>query len=270
MRAAFAPVALALLRVVAAFMFFQLGAQKVFGAFGSQPAAPLTIGWMAGVLELFGSIAIAVGWFANPIAAMLAVDMLATYVFVHAAQGTFLPISRNRVTEEVAQLFTIAAFLAFSGAGKLSVDGAFGKGHLASLAKYDADALGIFRIMTGLMFLSHGLVKLFGIGGGDPEVFLSLRWFAGFLEFFGGAAIALGLFTAPVAFIVCGEMAFAYFMSHAPRGFWPVENIGMRSVLFCYTFLFFCTAGPGKFALDNALARGKGTRDPSSKARSAA
>jgi putative oxidoreductase len=245
------PVALGLLRLFAAFMFFQFGAQKVFGLFGSDAAAPFSVSWISGAIELLGSLAIAAGWLTRPFAVLLAIDMAGVYIFQHAAQGTFLPISRNRTTEEIGQLLTIAGLLVFSGPGKFSVEGR--RPH--SLSKYYPDAFAVFRILTGLMFMSHGLVKLFGIGG-RQEVFLSFRWFAGILEFGGGAAITLGLFTAPVAFIVSGEMAVAYFMSHGPNNFWPIENNGMRAVLFCYTFLFFFTVGSGKFSLDSLL-RGK-------------
>ena len=251
----FTPIALGLLRLFAAFMFFQMGAQKLFGLFGGEPVAPYTVMWAAGIAELVGSVALAIGWLTRPFAAILAVDMLAVYLFSHAGQGTFLPISRNRVTEEVFQLMAISAFLIFSGPEKFSAEGVINKGKKHPLSKYYPDAFAVFRIVMGLMFISHGLQKLFGLGG-RAEQFLSFRWFGGVLEFGGGAAITLGLFTAPVAFIVCGEMAVAYFMSHGSREFWPITNNGIRAVLFCYTFLFFFTAGAGKFSLDSIL-RGK-------------
>ena len=251
----FSPVALALLRLFAAFMFFQLGAQKLFGLFGGQIVPQYTIPWAAGIAEVVGSVALALGWLTRPFALILALDMLGVYLFSHAAEGTYLPIARNRVTEEIFQLLTISALLIFSGPEKFSAEGLIKKGRPHPLSRYYPDAFAVFRILTGLMFMSHGLVKLFGVGG-RAEVFLSFRWFAGILEFGGGAAIALGLFTAPVAFIVSGEMAVAYFMSHGSNDFWPVQNNGIRAVLFCYTFLFFFTVGSGKLSLDSLL-RGK-------------
>lgn len=245
----FSPVTLALLRIFGAFMFFQLGAQKVFGLFGGDPPVPFTLVWFVGIAELLGSAALATGWLTRPFAVILAIDMIGVYLVYHASQGTFLPISRNRVTEEVAQLLVIAAFLVFSGPEKFSIEGILKKTREQPLSKYYPSALAFFRISIGLMYTSHGLQKLFGIGGGPEELF-TLRWFGGFLECFGGLAITFGFLTAPVAFVLCGEMAVAYFMSHNTRGFWPLENNGIRAVLFCYMFLFLVTAGPGRFSLD--------------------
>jgi len=82
---------------------------------------------------------------------------------------------------------------------------------------------------------------------------MSLMGFAGALEMVGGALLFIGLFTRPVAFILSGEMAFAYFMGHASQGFWPVLNQGTPAILFCFLFLYFSSAGPGAFALSNAI-----------------
>ena len=102
----------------------------------------------------------------------------------------------------------------------------------------------LLRVMTGLLFMQHGLQKLFGLllspeqpFAGAPPAF-SQFWFAGVLELVGGALIAVGLFTRPVAFLLAGEMAVAYFQAHAPRGFFPVLNGGEVVVLFCFVFLF--------------------------------
>ena len=120
-------------------------------------------------------------------------------------------------------------------------------------------ALGLLRIVAGFLFALHGAQKLFGAFGGmgGHSVRLwSLFWFAGVLEFFGGAAITLGLFTRGVAFVLCGEMAVAYFRSHFPRGFWPIANGGELAVLYCFIFLYFAFAGGGAWSLDRML-RGK-------------
>ena len=102
----------------------------------------------------------------------------------------------------------------------------------------------------GLLFLSYGLRKMFGMLGGEPEPFLTLQWFAGIVELFGGAAIILGLFTRPTAFLCAGQMAFAYFINHNPRGFFPIQNGGERAALFCYFFLFVWVAGAGRWSVD--------------------
>jgi putative oxidoreductase len=83
----------------------------------------------------------------------------------------------------------------------------------------------------------------------------SQAWFAGFLETFGGLLLLVGLFTRPVAFLLSGEMAFAYFIGHAPQGFWPVLNQGHPAVLFCFLFLYLSAAGGGPWSLDAARNR---------------
>ena len=116
------------------------------------------------------------------------------------------------------------------------------------------------RIVTGLMFWQHGAQKLFGWLGGEPVV----GWFtwptgiAGILEFFGGILILIGLKTRPVAFILAGQMAVAFWMAHFPQGFWPIQNGGERAVLFCFLFLFLWQAGAGKWSVDDMLAKGSG------------
>ena len=117
-------------------------------------------------------------------------------------------------------------------------------------------ALALLRIVTGLIFMEHGTQKLLGFpAGSNPQPALfSLYGFAGILELVGGVLILLGLFTRPVAFILAGEMAFAYFMGHAPRSFFPVNNGGDASILYCFVFLYFVFSGPGAWSLDRSRA----------------
>jgi putative oxidoreductase len=119
----------------------------------------------------------------------------------------------------------------------------------------------LLRVFAGALFMQHGVRKLFGLllspertWSGPPEAF-SLMWFAGVLEVFGGAVIVLGLFTRPVAFLLAGEMAVAYFLSHAPRSFWPILNGGEPAVLFCFIFLYLFATGAGPFSMDAELRR---------------
>jgi putative oxidoreductase len=121
------------------------------------------------------------------------------------------------------------------------------------------------RVMTGLLFMQHGLQKLFGLlvdpsrpWTGPPPMFTQL-WFAGVLETFGGALIVLGLFTRPVAFLLAGEMAVAYFQSHAPRSFFPILNRGEPTVLFCFVYLYLFAVGAGPYSVDAALHARRGT-----------
>jgi putative oxidoreductase len=122
-------------------------------------------------------------------------------------------------------------------------------------SRYTPVLLSILRIVVAFLFIEHGAQKLLGVpGAGDHRVeLMSLMGLAGVLELFGGALVLLGLFTRPGAFVLSGEMAFAYFMAHAPQGFWPVLNHGEAAVFYCFTFLYFSAAGGGPWSLDRAL-----------------
>jgi putative oxidoreductase len=123
--------------------------------------------------------------------------------------------------------------------------------------------LSILRIMTGLLFFEHGLNKLFNFPATPNHapwdfsiLFSSLSpGLQGPIEVVGGLLIALGLFTRPVAFILAGDMAFAYFWSHAPRGFFPMLNNGDAAILYCFVFLYLWLAGGGEWSLDRLLRR---------------
>jgi putative oxidoreductase len=117
--------------------------------------------------------------------------------------------------------------------------------------------LSILRIMTALLFLEHGTQKLLGFPPSPnpgPALF-SLLGIQGIIELVGGLLLALGLFTRPVAFILSGDMAVAYFMAHAPQSFFPVLNRGDAAILYCFVFLYLIFAGPGPWSLDAARER---------------
>ena len=109
--------------------------------------------------------------------------------------------------------------------------------------------LSVLRIVTGLLFLEHGTQKLFAFPGPGPAL-TSLLVVQSLLELVGGILILIGLFTRPVAFILAGDMAVAYFMAHAPRGFFPTLNGGQLAILFCFVFLYLFVAGGGVWSVD--------------------
>ncbi|MCU1290841.1 MAG: DoxX family protein [Acidobacteria bacterium] len=118
--------------------------------------------------------------------------------------------------------------------------------------------LSVLRIVTGFLFLAHGTQKLFNVPASPqnaPVPLTSFLGLAGVLELVGGSLILIGLFTRPVAFILSGMMAVAYFTAHAPQGFLPLVNIGELAVLYCFLFLYFAFAGGGLWSVDNLFVR---------------
>ena len=110
-------------------------------------------------------------------------------------------------------------------------------------------AYALLRIVFGFLWIFHGLQK-YGALGGDPVEVASLRGVAGIIEIVAGALIMVGLFTRPAAFIASGQMAFAFFISHFPRAFLPIQNGGEPAVLFCFAFLYIASRGAGRWSLD--------------------
>ncbi|HUJ69459.1 MAG TPA: DoxX family protein [Syntrophorhabdales bacterium] len=133
----------------------------------------------------------------------------------------------------------------------------------APCSRWSQALLSVLRIMTGFLFAEHGAQKLFGFLA-PPNAHLPLLFsfmgLAGILEFFGGLAVLLGLFTRPAAFVLSGQMAVAYFMAHAPAGFWPLRNKGELAVLYCFIFLYLAAAGGGPWSLGRLLGRDRKSR----------
>ena len=129
----------------------------------------------------------------------------------------------------------------------------------ALAAEWASRMLSLLRFVTALLFIEHGTQKLFGFPapfpGGGPAAF-TLIWFAGICEFVGGLLVLVGLFTRPVAFLLSGEMAIAYWMVHAPKSAFPVLNGGDSAILYCFVFLYLALAGGGVWSVDYARARG--------------
>jgi putative oxidoreductase len=126
------------------------------------------------------------------------------------------------------------------------------------LSRFDSQTYALLRIVGGLLFLFHGLQKLFGMYGGKVMPLTSMPGLAGIIELVGGTLIMIGWFASPAAFLASGEMAYAYFTSHQPRGTWPIENGGELAALYCFLFLYIATRGSGIWSVD--WLRGRGGR----------
>jgi putative oxidoreductase len=119
-----------------------------------------------------------------------------------------------------------------------------------ALAPY---VLSIVRIVVALLFFEHGLSKMVGFPTGEVRELFTLSWWSGAIEFVTGALLVLGLATRTMAFIASGEMAFAYFLAHAPQSFYPIVNRGEGAILYCFIFLYIAVAGGGPWSLDALL-----------------
>ena len=126
------------------------------------------------------------------------------------------------------------------------------------LSRWEPQLFAVLRIVTGLLCLVHGTAKLFGFPvfpEGMPAPLPTLNMASAVLELIAGALVTLGLFTRVAAFIASGEMAVAYFMAHASKGFWPIVNGGEPAILYCFIFLFIAAAGAGPGSIDGARKR---------------
>jgi putative oxidoreductase len=126
------------------------------------------------------------------------------------------------------------------------------------MSRYAPYLLSLLRIVAAFLFMQFGTAKWFAFPGailpdGGPAPLMSQLGAAAVIETIGGAFLLVGLFTRPVAFVVSGEMAFAYFLGHVPMGFWPVLNMGTPAVLFCFVWLYIWAAGPGPWSFDAAV-----------------
>jgi putative oxidoreductase len=247
-----------LARIIFGFLVLRHGMEQVFAYPEASSAQMLSYNGILELVALPAGVLIMAGLFTRRIALVLAAMYLVLFFVGPLQRGPFT--HRNGGDPVLLNAFFFL-YLAAAGGGAWSLDRLRDpKGEAATDAQWAPQALGLLRIAAGLLFLMHGLEKFFGIGGGriDRDI-MTIRGLAGWLETFGGPLIVLGLFTRPVAFVLSGEMAVAYFRSWAPRGFWQsFQQPGMEaSILFCYVFLFMCAAGPGAWSVDGWLrARG--------------
>lgn len=123
------------------------------------------------------------------------------------------------------------------------------------LSRFAPQTYALLRIVAGFMFAMHGAQKLFGWPSGEPMTGVPLMLAAGIIEFAGGLMIMLGIGTRLAAFISSGEMASAYFMAHAPKGLWPLENHGELAVVYCFLFLYIASTGAGTWSVRSAMGK---------------
>jgi putative oxidoreductase len=258
----FTPELRSLARIIFGFLVFRHGMEQVLGFPSPWLAVPAVS--LFGVLKLLcfpGGVLIMLGLFTRLVALVLGVAHLLYWLVEplpeYLLEGSRLFGSRGAPTDHLILPALFFVYLSLTGPGSLSVD---------RLLTRDADAipnprratyaLTVLRIVAGFLFIFHGTGKIAPTL--DP---MSLRALAMVLEVVGGPMIMLGLFTRPLAFLLSGEMAFAYFISHAPEGFWGSfrEPNQEAAILFCFFYLFLWAAGPGPFSLDS-LRRSKRTR----------
>jgi putative oxidoreductase len=128
------------------------------------------------------------------------------------------------------------------------------------LGRFSPHIYAVLRIVAGLLFLSHGIQKLFGMFGSKAMPVGSLPGVAGVIELVCGTLVLLGLFGSIAAFIASGEMAAAYFMAHLPHGFWPIVNQGELAALYCFLFLYIAATGSGIWSIDALRGGARTTR----------
>jgi putative oxidoreductase len=249
-----------LARIIFGFLVFRHGMEQVFGFPGAWRDVPTLSAF--GVLKLMclpGGLLMMLGLFTRPVALTLAVAHL-IYWFVEPLpasllEGQRLFGSRGAPTDHLVLPALFFAYLFVTGPGVWSLDRWLNRdAGVAHDPRKAAYSLGVLRIVAGFLFIFHGVGKVTGASWEalDP---ISLRALAAVLELVGGPMIMLGLCTRPLAFLLSGEMAFAYFLSHAPEGFWGsfAEPNQEAAILFCFLYLFMWAAGPGAWSLAGFL-----------------
>ena len=245
-----------LARIIFGFLLFRHGMEQVLG-FPSAwiEAAPLSLFGVLKLMCLPGGLLIMLGLFTRPVALVLSVAHLVYWLIEplpqYLLEGSRLFGSRGAPTDHLILPALFFVYLFLTGPGAWSLDGWLKRdAGVVYNARWAACSLSVLRIVAGFLFIFHGTGKIAPTL--DP---ISLRALAMVLELVGGPMIMLGLFTRPLTFLLSGEMASAYFISHAPEGFWGSfrEPNQEAAILFCFLYLFLWAAGPGPLSLDSLL-----------------
>ena len=243
-----APYLQSVARIVFGFLVLRHGMEQVL-AYPEISHAPRVS--FEGLLELIAfpaGVLLIIGLYTRQVGLVLAVLYFILFFLGPLQRGPFT--HRNGGDPILLNAFFFL-YLSAAGGGAWSADRL--RGAASTDNRWTPVLLGVLRIAAGCLFLMHGLEKIFGVGGGrvDRDI-MTIRGLAGWLEIIGGPLFTVGLFTRPVAFLLSGEMAVAYFRSWAPRGFWQsFEQAGMEaSILLCFLFLFFWAVGPGAWSVD--------------------
>ena len=253
------PYLLSVTRIIFGFLILRHGMEQVFGFPEASDVPTISVLGLIKLLALPGGLLMMLGLFTRPTGIVLSIAFAIFYLAGPLQEG-FWTLRNGGDPAVLNCLFFL--YLAAAGAGAWSLDQLLAGRKRIEPATWTPYVLSVMQIIAGLVFVQHGWQKLFGFQGGRIERdLLTVRGFGGFLETLGGPLISLGLFMRPLAFILSGEMAVAYFRSWAPRGFWAsFSEPGMEaSILFCFLFLFFCAAGAGVWSLD-ALIKGARAR----------
>jgi putative oxidoreductase len=261
------PTLLSAIRIAAGLLFFQHGAEKLWGFAGGQIDHNfMTLRGFAGPLEVVGGTLIIFGLFTRLAAFILCGQMAVVYFDQWAGRG-FFPIS-NGGEEAVTFCFTWL-WLVTAGSGRLSLDNLLGRESNLALALSGWEPWGraIARVILALLFTLHGFRHVFGFlpksagrAAVVPLALDKLPALVGWWEIAGGLLLLVGLFTRFSATITCIELAAAYLFESIPRGVWPLRNGGNETLIYLTFFLFLSVCGAGAFSLDSLRATREGNR----------